>query len=319
MQQVRLGRTGLQVGVAALGAGGASRLGQARGASFGHSVSLVKAALDEGVTLIDTAQGYGTEPIVGEALKGVRDGVVISTKISMHAGGGDPAGIEGLIHREELRRRLEKSLSALKTDYIDILHLHGVAPDQYPHCRDELVPALQDFRTEGLIRFPAVSERFQQDTGHRMLVEALADDCWDVVMCGYNFLNQTAASSVLPKTMAQDVGTLCMYAVRGTLGNPDHTRKLIAELVASGEIDPADLDDDPLGFLLAPDGAPSLADIAYRFCRHTSGIDVVITGTGDPHHLSDNIRSINGPPLPEEMTTRLRKIFAKVSSRTGDS
>ena len=66
MQTTTLGRTGLTVSVAGLGCGGHSRLGQTQGASFEHSVDIVRTALDRGVTFIDTAEAYGTEEIVAD-------------------------------------------------------------------------------------------------------------------------------------------------------------------------------------------------------------------------------------------------------------
>src|SRR5690554_4575471 len=65
MQYTTLGRTGLKVSVAGLGAGGNSRLGQGRGLSTDSSVALVREAFDLGVNFIDTAEAYGTEEIVG--------------------------------------------------------------------------------------------------------------------------------------------------------------------------------------------------------------------------------------------------------------
>src|ERR1700733_2754079 len=88
MDHVRLGRTSLSVSVAGLGCGGHSRLGQSQGATFDDSVQLVQAALDIGVTYVDTAEMYGTEEIVGAALVGRRDEVVLSTKSTMHPRGG---------------------------------------------------------------------------------------------------------------------------------------------------------------------------------------------------------------------------------------
>ena len=72
MDQIVLGRTGLEIGVAGLGCGGHSRLGQATGATEEESVALVRRALDLGVTYIDTARAYGTEEIVGRAVEGRR-------------------------------------------------------------------------------------------------------------------------------------------------------------------------------------------------------------------------------------------------------
>jgi aryl-alcohol dehydrogenase-like predicted oxidoreductase len=127
MEKVRLGRTGLDVTPICLGAGGHSRLGQTTGASTDESVALVRAALDLGINFVDTAANYGTEPIVGAAVQGRRDEVVISTKI-----GPTPSmAVNDLITAAELRERVELSLGRLGTDRIDILHLHGVLPEQY--------------------------------------------------------------------------------------------------------------------------------------------------------------------------------------------
>jgi L-galactose dehydrogenase len=319
MRTVRLGRTGLEVGVAALGAGGKSRLGSTRGASFEHSVALVRRALDLGVTLIDTAAAYGTEAVVAAAVKGRRDEVVISTKVTVVEAGTPPSGTDHLIDGRELGRRVEAGLKALGTDRVEVLHLHGVTLAQYPYCREVLVPALHDLRDRGMIRFLGITERFLSDQRHAMLARAIPDGCWDVVMCGYNYLNQTAAETVLPAAMAQDVGTLCMYALRGPLGRSEAVRALVATLIARGEIDAASVDrDDPVDFLTVKGVAGSLAEAAYRFCRHTPGIDVVITGTGSLGHLEENLRAIGGPPLPEAAVARLRAIFRNAWSETGE-
>jgi L-galactose dehydrogenase len=77
------GRTGLKVSAAGLGGGGFSWLGLAKGKSEPDVVSLIHLALDLGVNIIDTAASYGTEPVIGQALKSApRDSLVITTKAS---------------------------------------------------------------------------------------------------------------------------------------------------------------------------------------------------------------------------------------------
>jgi L-galactose dehydrogenase len=71
MEYVTLGRTGLRVSVAGLGCGGFSRLGLGTGKSEEEAVALVRHALDLGVNLLDTAAVYGTEGVVGQAIKSV--------------------------------------------------------------------------------------------------------------------------------------------------------------------------------------------------------------------------------------------------------
>lgn len=315
MRYVELGRTGLMVSVMALGGGGKSRLGQSQGATRGESVALVGLALDRGVTLLDTAAVYGTEEIIGEAIAGRRSEVVLSSKALIVAA----PGLEDLIGGDELTRRVEGSLERLGTEHIDILHLHGVRPEQYNHCIDHLLPALQRLKREGKIGFTGVTENFNTDPTHDMLERATRDGSFDVVMVGFNFVNQTALTSVLPQARAKGIGTLCMFAVRGPLAWPDAANALVHKLIGLGEIDAADVDrNDPLGFLLDTKVAATLTDAAYRFCRDTSGIDVVIAGTGKQKHLLDNLASMEGPPLPDDVLQRLTHIFRNVLTETGE-
>lgn len=319
MQKVVLGRTGLDVSVACLGAGGHSRLGQRQGVSTEHSVNVVRAALDLGINFIDTAPAYGTEEIVGNALKGKRDRVVISTKGRANRPGSALDTSTDLTTPAELIASVDNSLKLLATDRIDIFHMHGVRQNQYDHCVDVLVPVLMDLRKAGKIRFLGITEGFGIDREHEVMNRALDDGHWDVLMLGYNMANPSAARTVLPKAQAKNVGTMCMYAVRGALVSRETARALIAELIASGEVDPATVDaDDPLGFMVASGEAASQTEAAYRFCRHTPGIGAVMTGTGNVEHLRQNVASIQAPPLKPETLKKLADIFGRVTSATGD-
>ena len=316
MQTVRLGRTGLNVSVAGLGAGGHSRLGQMQGRDRGHSVDLVRRALDSGVTLIDTAAAYGTEEIVGEAIRG-REGIVVSTKVWLTHGGLHDT--TGLISAVEFDERLDESLARLGVDCIDILHLHGVAPQQYDHCVDVYVPRLEAARQKGKIRFTGLTERFASDTDHAMMRRAVADDCWDVLMLGLNLVNQSAIRTLLPQAMEKDLGTLCMFAVRGPLAKKETAMQLLRRLVEAGEVAERWLaEDDPLAFLTAPGAAATLSEAAYRYCRHVPGMDVIVTGTGNPHHLDENLAAICGPRLPDDVLARLADMFGRVDGASGD-
>src|SRR5712692_5960293 len=85
MEYVTLGKTGLRVSVAGLGCGGNSRLGLGRGKTEAEALTLVRQALEMGVNLLDTAATYGTEALLGKAIKTVpRDRVVIATKALIH-------------------------------------------------------------------------------------------------------------------------------------------------------------------------------------------------------------------------------------------
>ena len=132
MNRVTLGRTGLDVSVMGIGCGGPSQVGVKTGKTESESAAIIREAVHAGANLLDTSENYGTEPIVGLALKDLtRDEIVISTKKRSK---GSPAG--------EVASSLEASLSKMGTDYVDIYNLHGVFPDDYVRCREELYPEL---------------------------------------------------------------------------------------------------------------------------------------------------------------------------------
>jgi aryl-alcohol dehydrogenase-like predicted oxidoreductase len=309
MDYTTFGRTGLRVSVMGLGCGGPSRIGKNTDRTEAESIAIVRQALDAGVNFLDSAEAYQTESFVGEALRGVdRSQIVISTKKS---------------YRREIspalvRQGVDSSLKNLGTDYIDIYNLHGVAAADYPMLREEILPTFLNLRDEGKIRFIGVSEMFGEDTTHEMLRLSLPDDVWDVAMVGFNILNQTAREQVFPSTIAQNIAVQIMFAVRRALSRPEKLVEALQELIGQGELDPTDIDmENPLAFVLEESDAPTLTDAAYRFCRYEPGVDVVLSGTGNPDHLQANIDSLSRPPLPDDVVQKLRFIFRNASSVTG--
>jgi L-galactose dehydrogenase len=162
MEYVRLGCTGLMVSVAGLGCGGFSRLGLGTGKSEAEAVALVRQALDLGVNLLDTAAVYGTEGVVGQAIKTVpRDSVVIATKAWIPLREGRFAAARAVAS-------LDNSLKQLGTDYVDIFQLHGVSPRAYDQAREIIAPALLKEREKGKLRHLGVTEAGSSDPGHAM-------------------------------------------------------------------------------------------------------------------------------------------------------
>src|SRR6201989_3049249 len=81
MEYTTLGKTGLRVSVAGLGCGGFSQLGLAQGKTEADAIAIIRQALELGINLFDTATGYGTEVVLGKAIKAVRrEEVVVATK-----------------------------------------------------------------------------------------------------------------------------------------------------------------------------------------------------------------------------------------------
>ena len=309
MDRISLGRTGLDVSVMGLGAGGPSQIGKNTGKSETESARIVLRAFEAGVNFIDTAEGYGTEPLVGMALRDLpRDQIVISTKKSSKEHGP-----------ETVAKSCEESLQRLGTDYIDVYSLHGVFPWDYVRCRNELYPELAKLKEAGKIRFIGITEMFNADKTHEMLEQGFDDDLWDVALVGFNILNQTASRSVLQKAIEKNVGIQVMFAVRKAMSNPDFLVETIKALIDEGKIDPDDLDDlsHPLEFIVHETGGVSVPDAAYRFCRYEPGTHVILSGTGNPAHLRENIASFNQPPLPDSDIGRLKHIFRNVDNITG--
>ena len=302
-----LGRTGLRVSVAGLGCGGFSQLGLAAGKGEAHAVSIIHQALDLGVNFFDTAAAYGTEAVLGRAIKAVRrEDVVIATKAPFAVSSGRAAP-------ETIVASLDNSLRQLDTDYVDIYQLHGVPPTAYDHARDVLAPVLLREKEKGKFRHLGISETAPHDPRHEMIARAAGDGLWEVLMVGFHMMHQSAREAVFPLTRAREIGTLLMFVVRNIFSQPERLRTTMIDLAAKGLV-PSEIaaSSDPLGFLVHQGGASSVPDAAYRFVRHEPGVDVVLFGTGDPEHLRTNIASILKPPLPAGDRQRLAELFGKL-------
>lgn len=318
MDQIVLGRTGLLSSRAGLGCGGHSRLGQGYGARHEDSVNVVRAAVDMGINFIDTAMVYGTEAIVGEALSGHRDQVILSSKAQIIKSGNSPLGSD-YISAEDLKASLEASLKSLKTDHLDIYHLHGILPHQYDICVDRFLPILKEAQSAGKIRFFGITERFIHDPAHGMLQSALADNHWDVIMAGFNLINPSARKTIFPLTLKNNVGVLNMFAVRNALSNPENLRSLLECLLKDERITLQIAEGQELiQELMNVTSSESLTEAAYRFCCFEPGNHVILTGTGNIEHLRDNIDAISAPKLPNSLLDRLQEQFGHISDVSGD-
>ena len=278
-----------------------------------RAIGIVRQAIDLGVNFIDTAQYYGTEGVVGKAMAGIpRDRTVISTKKTLP----DPGQRSP---EDEIKKGLEQSLKHLGTDYIDVYHLHGVEPKDYDFARERLMPVMRRLREQGKIRFIGVTEGFVQDPSHQMLQQSLNEDLWDVVMVGFNLLNPSARRTVFSTARDKGVGVLNMFAVRRALSQPDRLKTIVADLIQKGALSPGAMNvEDPVDFMLKESSAQTLPEVAYRFCRHEPGIDVVLTGTGNPEHLRANVQSILKPALPKPVLEKLEATFGNLDTLTGN-
>ncbi|QJU57376.1 aldo/keto reductase [Sphingomonas sp. AP4-R1] len=155
MEKRLLGQSGLEVSALGFGCMGLNF-------SYGHaladadSVTLIREAVDRGVTFFDTAEVYGpytNEKIVGEALAPVRDKVVIATKFGFNIEDGKMAGLNS--RPEQIRKVCEASLKSLKTDVIDLFYQHRVDTNV---PIEDVAGTVRDLISEGKVKHFGLSE-----------------------------------------------------------------------------------------------------------------------------------------------------------------
>ena len=156
MQKRKLGNSPLEVSALGLGCMGLSH-GYGPATDTGQAISLIRAAVERGVTFFDTAEVYGpylNEEVVGEALAPMRDQVVIATKFGFTFGDDNKQQILNS-RPEHIRSAVEGSLKRLKTDVIDLLYQHRVDP-QVPI--EDVAGTVKDLIAEGKVKHFGLSE-----------------------------------------------------------------------------------------------------------------------------------------------------------------
>jgi aryl-alcohol dehydrogenase-like predicted oxidoreductase len=152
----KLGSQGLEVSAIGLGCMGMSQ--SYSPADEGESIATLHRAIELGCTFFDTAQVYGpltNEALLGRALKGRRDQVVIATKFGFRFENGKQVGTERASRPEHIRQGVEDSLQRLDTDHIDLLYQHRIDPDV---PIEEVAGAVGDLVKQGKVRFFGLSE-----------------------------------------------------------------------------------------------------------------------------------------------------------------
>jgi len=304
MEYIKLGRTGLEVSVPCLGCGGSSALGRSFGKSEEYSINLVKQALDLGVNFLDTANVYGTEKIVGKAIKNInRDKIIISTKHQI-------ATKDKKYSYKDIIDGMENSLRELNTDYIDIFQLHGVAPKDFDHAIT-IVPELLKEKEKGKFRFLGITESSPIDPEQITISKAINSNYFDVIMLAFSIMNQNAKKEILPKTMSKNIATMSMFVVRSLFSVKGRLQQDIFKLVKDKHLPEWFLDKkEPLEYILKDSGANNIIDACYRYVKHQQGIDTVLFGTGNIDHLKKNIKSILAPELSKESINKINLYFS---------
>jgi aryl-alcohol dehydrogenase-like predicted oxidoreductase len=312
MKRRTLGGTGISVSEMALGT---MMLGAMGNPDHDESVRMIHTALDAGINFVDTADVYSggeSEGIVGRALKGRRDEVVLATKFALpmgqdpNRGGGSPRWI---------KRAIEDSLRRLDTDYIDLYQMHR--PDWTTDI-DETLSALSDLVRAGHLRaigsstFPAeliVEAQWAAERGdhHRFRTEQPR----------YSILTRTIETAVLPTAQRYGMGVLTYGPLSsGWLsGRADPTKSHRAQGRGARAFDlsvPANQAKGEavaqLTTLAAEAGMP-LTHLATAFVRSHPAVTSVIIGPRQPEQLDDLLAGAE-VELSDEVLDRVDEIVA---------
>jgi aryl-alcohol dehydrogenase-like predicted oxidoreductase len=284
-----LGRSGLLVSVVGLGCnnfGGRLDLDGAR--------AVVDAALDAGVTLLDTADVYGgqggSETILGQLLEGRRDEVVVATKFGMSMGGQSERELRG--SRRYIRRAVEASLQRLRTDYIDLYQYHR--PDGTTPVAETL-EALSELVTEGKVRYIGCSnfaawelvdaEWISRSGGLRRFVSAQNE---------YSLLERGAEAELLPACERHGIGVLPYFPLANGLltgkyrrGEPAPAGTRLAG--RAGILDHADFDRIEALEAFAAAAGRSLLDLAIGGLAAQPAVSSVIAGASTADQVRANV------------------------------
>ena len=171
MKKRKLGNSGLEVSAIGFGCMGMSQ-SYPPFPEKGEAISLLRSAVELGVTFFDTAEVYGpytNEELVGEALEPYRDKVVIATKFGYHIQNGKSAGLDS--RSETIRKAVEGSLKRLRTDHIDLLYQHRVDPNV---PIEEVAETVGQLMKEGKILYWGLSEAGAQTVRRANAVLPLA-------------------------------------------------------------------------------------------------------------------------------------------------
>jgi aryl-alcohol dehydrogenase-like predicted oxidoreductase len=313
-----LGGSGLKVPVLSFGAGtfgGGNEFFDAWGATDDASQAkrIVDICLDAGVSLFDTANIYSTgrsEEVLGKALAGKRDRVLISTKATFRMGDG-PNDLGS--SRYHLRRQIEDSLRRLGTDYVDIYHLHGF--DALTPI-EEVQDTLNEFVREGKVRYIAASNF---SGWHLMKSLAVAErNGWTPFVAHqvyYSLIGREYEWELMPLGLDKKVGALVWSPLGwGRLTGKIRRGKPLPEtsrLHKTAEIGPPVEDEylytvvDALDAVAAETGK-TVAQVALNWLLQRPTVSSLIVGARNEEQLKQNLGAI-GWNLTADQVAQLDK------------
>lgn len=295
MEYRPLGRTGLRV--SEIGLGTSHNFREAAKSNKNLCISIVHEALSRDINFIDTAPIYGeSEAVLGEALEGKRDQVVLATKVWQTDGASARASIE-------------QSLIHLRTDVIDLLQIHNMAG-----WRD-ITPTLQELQREGRIRFLGITER--QPKNYDELMEAMRTGIFDTVQIPYFLGETTCRAKVLPLAKEMNLGVIVMrpfsrlMSGKGLLlekgssatSRPESSNAGTTQLLGAGA-------EDALGYL-KDFGCGTPGQGLLKYLLADKAVSAIIPATSRVERIAENAAASDGAPLPPEACARLERLLIK--------
>ena len=305
MQYRTLGKTNISASAVALGTwaiGGGPWWGDS---DDNQSVKAIQAAIDAGVTLIDTAPAYGfghSEEIVGKAIKGRRDKLILSTKCGLWW--KDDRGtsffemgdkhVKRCLLPATIVEEVEISLRRLGTDYIDLYHTHwpSLEPEKYPI--DDTMRCLMKLKEEGKIRAIGASN---VDLEH--IKQYQAAGILDAVQPRFSMLDREIEKEILPYCLANGISALAYSPLeQGLLTGKIGMDQTFAEGVYRNQIPwyaPQNREKvlnmlEGWSDLLAKYNC-SLSQLVIAWTVAQEGITFVLCGARKEAHVSDNVRA----------------------------
>lgn len=288
MKYRTLGKTGLRVSVVGLGT-------MVHAGHFGpmkdsESLSAIAAALELGVNFIDTSDAYGagySETLLGRALKGKRDKVIIATKGGNVMVGPDRG--KRIFEPQYISRVMDESLQRLQTDYIDLYQLHNPTKDVIEH--GEVWHVLERAKEAGKIRHYGVSINSMEE-GSAAVKDARAE----TIQVEYNLLTQEPAEAFFPAAQQADIGIIARVPLKrgiltGKLQQSDEQRFQGEDVRArsfKGEAFAKELAKAEQLRFLVHGPVKSLGQAAIAFCIAHPAVDVVIPGARNAEQMREN-------------------------------
>jgi L-galactose dehydrogenase len=279
-----LGRTGIDVAPIALGTGS---IGEMFGpVTVDEAVSAVHRAIDLGVNVIDTSVYYGSaEERLGIALEGRRDSVVLATKAGRF--GYDDFDFSP----RRLRASLEQSLRRMRTDHVDVFHLHDIEFVPLGAVFEDGMAALEQLKDEGKTRFVGMTG-YPLETMERVIQQPGVD-----VILTYahgTLLDGTLAERVMPLADRHGVGVMNAAAVTLGLLTPGGTN-----MQNEHPATPAIRASAERMRTLAEERGIDLAFLANQYAVWRSGAATTVVGTAKLKNLEAAVRAAETPLDPD--------------------